>query len=227
MAVALVVSAMGAARADGVHLEGTMFPPDPSDAATGQVVYDMQPDRATLSVAVASVSFTDAVNVFLNGDFIGTIALPDPASGSGTLDLDTDNGDDVPTLQDGDEIEVFDANDDTRLILIGNVSSMVVLSGTLFPFDPARPDTGQVVYEMQPDRATLSVAVTVIRTDTVDVLVNGDFIGTIALDPTTNRGELNLDTDNGDDVPTLQDGDEIEVFDGELPVLHGNVSSPG
>ena len=44
-----------------------------------------------------------SVDVFANGDFIGTIALDD--SGSGALNLDTDNGDDVPTLQDGDDIE--------------------------------------------------------------------------------------------------------------------------
>ena len=103
----------------------------------------------------------------------------------------------------------------------------VHLRGTLFPFDPTRPDTGQVVYDMQPDRATLSVAVKVIHASTVDVFVNGDFIGTIALDPTSNKGELDLDTDNGDDVPTLQNGDEIEVFDGASPVLYGNVHSAG
>jgi hypothetical protein len=103
----------------------------------------------------------------------------------------------------------------------------VHLEGTLSPFDPTRPDTGRVVYDMQPDRATLSVAVNVIRATAVDVFVNGDFIGTIALDPASGSGELDLDTDNGDVVPTLQDGDEIEVFDGELPVLSGNVRSAG
>jgi hypothetical protein len=224
IALALVASATGAARAD-VHLEGTLSHVDPARTDTGQAVYDMTPDRATLSVAVQNVFRADTVDVFVNGDFIGTIALD--VSGefvSGELDLDTTNGDDVPTLQDGDEIEVFDGQ---LLILAGNVSSAVHLEGTLFPFDPTRPDTGQVVYDMTPDRTTLSVAVKVIRASTVDVFVNGDFIGTIALDPTTNRGELDLDTANGDDVPTLQDGDEIEVFDGASPVLHGNVHSAG
>jgi hypothetical protein len=103
------------------------------------------------------------------------------------------------------------------------------LSGTLFPVDPTRPDTGQVVYDMTPDRATLSVALNVFRATAVDVFLNGDFIGTIALDVSGEfgSGELDLDTDNGDDVPTLQEGDGIEVFDGQLPVLFGTVHPAG
>jgi hypothetical protein len=121
IALALVASALGVARADDVHLEGTLSRLDPARTDTGQVVYDMTPDRATLSVAVQNVFRATAVDVFLNGDFIGTIALDVSGEfGSGELDLDTDNGDDVPTLQDGDEIEVFDG----RLpILAGTVHS--------------------------------------------------------------------------------------------------------
>ena len=230
LGLALVASAMGAARADVVHLSGTLFPPDPASAASGKVTYFMQPGRATLSVTAANVIRADAVDVFVNGDFIGTIAL-DPTNGSGSLNLDTDNGDDVPTLQDGDEIEVFDAADDTRLILIGNVGSTVTLQGVLFPSDPAQAALGKAVYMMQPGRMTLTVAATNVPSiSSLDVFVNGDFIGTLIIDPTSGNGKLSLDTDNGDDVPTLQDGDEIEVFDASddtTLILIGNVHPAG
>src|SRR6516165_8004715 len=58
--LAIVASAMGAARAD-VHLEGTLYHVDPARTDTGQVVYDMTPDRATLSVAVQNVFRADTV----------------------------------------------------------------------------------------------------------------------------------------------------------------------
>jgi hypothetical protein len=214
IALALVASATGAARAD-VHLSGTLFPFDPTRTDTGQAVYDMTPDRATLTVAVQNVFRADAVDVFVNGDFIGTIALSGSGEfGSGELDLDTANGDDVPTLQEGDEIEVFDAATDTRRIVIGKVYApdSVLLWAPLVPPD-LQGGIGQVNYEKLTNRTTLSVGVTHVKSAAaLDVFVNGDFIGTIFLDRVAN-GELDLDTDNGDIVPTLQAGDEIEVFD--------------
>ncbi len=106
---------------DAVELSGTLAGGDADPDATGQVAFEMRPDRTTLSVAVAGVTSTDTVDVFVNGNFLGTIALD--GDGNGELDLSTLNGDDVPNLQDGDEIEVYDAADDATLIVIGNVSS--------------------------------------------------------------------------------------------------------
>ena len=106
---------------DPVDLSGSLASQDADDPnATGQAAYEMRANRSTLSVAVASVVSTTAVDVFVNGNFLGTINLD--ANGNGELDLNTDNGDMVPSLQDGDEIEVFDAADDLTLILLGNVS---------------------------------------------------------------------------------------------------------
>jgi len=210
IALALVASAMGAARAGEVHLDGTLSPAEPTRPDSGHVVYDMTADRATLIVAV-NVFRAASVDVFLNGDFIGTIALDD--SGSGALNLDTDNGDVVPTLQEDDAIEVFDGQSP---VLDGRVHApdTVVLWAPLVPPD-LHGGIGQVNYEMRRDRTTLSVAVTHVNSAAaLDVFVNnGDFIGTIFLDPRSGNGELDLDTDNGDIVPTLQAGDEIEVFD--------------
>jgi hypothetical protein len=213
IALALVASAMGAARAGEVTLTGRLHAVDPARTDTGLVTYHSTADRATLSVAVQNVLRADTVDVFVNGNFIGTIALDVSGEfGSGKLDLDTANGDDVPTLQEDDEIEVFDG----RLpILSGQVHApdTVVLFGALVPPD-FHGGVGQVNYEMRSDRTTLSVAVTHVNSAAaLDVFANGDFIGTIFLDPRSGNGELDLDTANGDIVPTLQAGDEIDVFD--------------
>ncbi len=106
---------------DAVELSGTLTGGDADPDATGQAAFEMRPDRTTLSVAVAGVTSTATVDVFVNGNFIGTIALD--GNGNGELDLSTLNGDNVPNLQDGDEIEVYDAADDATLVVIGNVSS--------------------------------------------------------------------------------------------------------
>ena len=209
IALALVASAMGVARADDVHLDGTLFPADPTLPNSGHAVYDMTADRATLSVTVNMVRAT-SVDVFANGDFIGTIALDD--SGSGALNLDTDNGDVVPTLQEDDAIEVFDGQ---RPVLDGRVHApdTVVAWAPLVPPD-LQGGIGQVNYEMRTARTNLSVVVTHVNSAAaVDVFGNGEFIGTIVLDPRSGNGELDLDTDNGDVIPTLQVGDEIDVFD--------------
>jgi plastocyanin len=106
---------------DPVVLTGSLSPTDIDPNAFGMVAFEAVPYRSTLSVMVGGVTSTNAVDVFVNGAFIGTITLD--ANGNGELDLNTDNGDTVPNLQDGDEIEVYDAMDDTTLILIGNVHS--------------------------------------------------------------------------------------------------------
>jgi plastocyanin len=104
---------------DPVILAGSLMPTNIDPNAVGAVDYEMRPYRTTLSVAVGGITSTNNVDVFVNGNFVGTIAL-DP-NGNGELDLNTQNGDVVPNLQAGDEIEIFDAVDDVTLILIGTV----------------------------------------------------------------------------------------------------------
>jgi plastocyanin len=106
---------------DPVNLAGSLAATDPDDPdAAGTATFNMVPYRSTFDLLVQNVVSTTAVDVFVNGNFVGTIGLD--ASGNGELFLDTDNGDTVPALQNGDEIEVYDAADDATLILIGNVS---------------------------------------------------------------------------------------------------------
>jgi plastocyanin len=106
---------------DPVVLTGSLSPTPVDPNAFGMVNFKAVPYRSTLSVMVGAVTSTNKVDVFVNGGFIGTIALD--INGNGELDLNTDNGDIVPNLQAGDEIEVYDAADDITLILIGNVHS--------------------------------------------------------------------------------------------------------
>jgi plastocyanin len=106
---------------DPVDLSGSLASQDADDPnATGRAAFEMRANRSTLSVAVTNVVSTTSVDVFVNGNFVGTITLD--SNGNGELDLNTANGDMVPNLHDGDEIEVYDAADDVTLILLGNVS---------------------------------------------------------------------------------------------------------
>jgi plastocyanin len=107
---------------DPVILVGSLSPTDIDPQASGDATFEMVPYRTTFSVAVQGVSSTNALDVFVNGNFVNTIALD--AEGNGNLNLNTDNGDMVPVLMDGDEVEIFDAADNVTLILIGNVHSM-------------------------------------------------------------------------------------------------------
>jgi plastocyanin len=102
--------------AQPMELAATLSPTDVDPDASGMANFEMRPNRASFSVGV-----TTAVDVFINGHPVGTIVL-DP-DGAGTLMLDTQQGDAVPPLQDGAEVEVLDANDDMTLILVGTLES--------------------------------------------------------------------------------------------------------
>lgn len=78
--------------------------------------------------------------------------------------------------------------------------------------DAAPGASGSARFEMRQDRRELRVEVEdVVSTDAADVFVNGDFIGAIVLNG--GRGQLELNSRNGDQVAILQDGDEIEIVD--------------
>ena len=50
-------------------------------------------------------------------------------------------------------------------------------------------------------------------TDTVYVLINGNFVTPISIVAT--RGTCSLETNQGDDVPEIQPGDVIEITDAD------------
>ncbi len=100
-----------------VKLEAMLTGTDAAPDASGGARFEMRPDRSEFRVEVEDVASVDMVNVLANGDFIGTITLD---AGRGELELQSQNGDTVPVLKDGDEIEVVNAADDT-LLLVGTL----------------------------------------------------------------------------------------------------------
>jgi hypothetical protein len=103
-----------------VRLTATLSPTNIDPDASGEADYEKRPAGAAFSVTVAGVSSTNLVDVFVNRNFVGTIFL---SAGGGQLILDTRNGDFVPDLREGDEVEVYDATDDSTLILVGTLVS--------------------------------------------------------------------------------------------------------
>ena len=104
---------------DQVKLKGILSASSVDPGARGRGTFEMRPYRAKLHVRARAVTSTSSVDVFVNGNFVAN--LPLDANGNGDLKLNTEHGDAVPELQDGDEIEVYDAADDATLIFIGNV----------------------------------------------------------------------------------------------------------
>jgi plastocyanin len=100
------------------HL-GAADPDDPN--ATGKAEFQMRPDRAGFRLKAKKITSTGFLDVFINGNLVGSIVLD--ARGDGHLVLETQHGDSVPPLQDGDMIAVYDAMDDTTLILAGMLMS--------------------------------------------------------------------------------------------------------
>jgi hypothetical protein len=106
---------------DEVRLEAALDPTAVDPGASGLARFESRPDGSELRIDVAGISVTDAVDVFLNGRFRGTIVLD--AGGAGRFELNSQDGDRVPSLQEGDEIDLVDANDGVTLILSGILQS--------------------------------------------------------------------------------------------------------
>jgi hypothetical protein len=102
---------------DEVRLEAALDPTAVDPNASGRARFESQPDRSELRIDVDGISVTDVVDVFLNGWFRGTIVLDE--EGDGRFELNSQDGDRVPSLREGDEIEIVDANDGVTLILSG------------------------------------------------------------------------------------------------------------
>ncbi len=91
-----------------------------------------------------------------------------------------------------------------------------VLQGT--DNDPAA--FGRARFEVQGDRARFEVRVEGITSaSVVFVVVGEDFLGAIELDD-QGRGELRLDSQNGDVIPEIAGGDTVGIFgDDPFPLL--------
>jgi hypothetical protein len=100
---------------DEVRLQATLDATNADPGAQGEARFESRSDRRELRIDVENVD-ADEVDVFLNGHFRGTIVLDE--EGSGRLELRTEDGDRVPFLQDGDEV---DLTDDNGVLLLSGV----------------------------------------------------------------------------------------------------------
>ncbi len=97
-----------------VRLDATAADP----LASGTAKFEMRDDRTRLSVEVQDVASSGPLDVKVNGSSVGSITL---VAGGGDLNLDSRDGDTVPSLSSGALVEVFDAG------------GTKILSGTLVP----------------------------------------------------------------------------------------------
>jgi hypothetical protein len=123
-ALALVMALPALARADVTVLHrARLYDPQASpvaiDPMAGGHASDYEtlgyPFDARLAVHVREIFSTDAVDVVLNGDYLGTITL---INGRGRLVLQGLLDIDVPYIATGDILEIFDA-EDGRFLLEG------------------------------------------------------------------------------------------------------------
>jgi hypothetical protein len=98
-----------------VNLRATLRPSRTDPQASGVASYERAGRHQHLNVEVQGIASSNPVDIFVNDCFVATLDL---VRGYGTLDLDTDVGDDVPLINEGDVLSVFDANDE-RVILLG------------------------------------------------------------------------------------------------------------
>lgn len=232
-AIVMVLAMPLSVFADPGILSADLQPTPHEPHASGSVEFQSHSDGSLrLSVAVAHVASTQTVAVLINGDIFDFIELDH--TGAGHLFLNTDHGDDVPELGEGDVIQIVDAFDAHAVLLEGTLAGQYSSSLGAFlhptPHEPHASGTVQFESQTDPHHGTLkslSVAVThVASTQTVAVLINGDIFDFIELDH-TGAGHLFLSTAHGDDVPDLSVGDVIQIvdaFDGHTLLLEGTLA---
>jgi hypothetical protein len=82
--------------------------------ASGTARWEIRPDRVTFTCEVEDVTTSGSHEVRVNGVTIGSVNV---VAGLGDLNLDSRNGDSIPSMNTGDRIQVF--NPTGRVILRG------------------------------------------------------------------------------------------------------------
>lgn len=82
--------------------------------ASGTARWESRPDRVTFTCEVEDVTTLGSHKVRVNGVTIGSVNV---VAGLGDLDMDSRNGDTIPTMNIGDRFQVF--NPSGRVILRG------------------------------------------------------------------------------------------------------------
>ncbi len=79
---------------------------------------------------------------------------------------------------------------------------------------------GRARFEMEPGRTRFEVRIEgIYDVDTLFVTAGAHFLGVIEMDRVQGRGELRLDTDDGDEIPALRAGEFVGLFSEDIVLL--------
>ena len=111
-AAAVLLALPPTAWAGSIWLRAELLGPTPG---SGTAAYIQNGEDRLFDVTVSNlVTSMNTVYVVVNREFVGTIDLDE--AGDGELYLDTQQGDEVPPLQEGDLIQVIDPDTGTSLL---------------------------------------------------------------------------------------------------------------
>jgi hypothetical protein len=106
-------SAKGSDAAD-TRLQAPLAATAADPLASGTARWESRPDRVTFTCEVEDVTTTGSHQVLVNGVLVGTVNV---VAGFGDLNMDSRDGDIIPTMNVGDRVQV--RNPSGRVILKG------------------------------------------------------------------------------------------------------------
>jgi len=180
---------------------------------SGNVDFRARDGRLKFKAEVEDVNLPDdtELSVNINGNPVAVLSLD---AGFAELELDTENGDTVPTLQEGDVVTVTDASG--AVLLSGasptpKVQMRIRLTG---PAINGITPKGVARFRSRGTRMDFKVQVEKVNLPDgteLSVKVNDSVVGTLVLN--LRRGRLELNTQDGETVPAIQSGDVVTVTD--------------
>lgn len=206
-----------------IHLFGTQNDP----GAKGVAVYSVKDGERRLVVEMGHITEATAVDVYVDGGLAGSA---DVVEGQARLALDTREDQPVPEVTEDSLIKVF--RNESDLLLLTSIEPPapeppVVIEIPLFGTQNDPEAGGVAVYWVSGDlvkegvsfRKFLIEAGHISEADSVDIFVDGEFVGFV---PVQEGGiRLALDTREGQEVPVVTQDSVIRVFknDSELLLL--------
>lgn len=171
-----------------------------------------------------SADFTE-VDVFLNGELLASVPIE---LGRFDVDLDTGKGGVVPSVSNGDVVDIVDSSS-AALLFTGTFGDTggkndpgaggedVELEIDLINFGANPLASATANHETRPDRVKFNVEGEDLTSEFtfVDIYAAGIYIDTVIVDM-FGRFNLDIDTSEGDNnVPVLAEGDLVEVINSE------------
>ena len=114
LALSVLTTLPVAAWAGSIWLRAALEPVRRAESVGGTVCYRECGDRRSVSVEVHDIGGTDLVEVIAQKQSVGFIPLDE--TGAGSLYLDTNLGDEVPVLEEGETIVVRDGYEGFRIL---------------------------------------------------------------------------------------------------------------